>query len=108
MRSWWWMTSAMMKFRNFSANTGSRPALSASARSRAIWRSSRCGSAGGQVLLGLELADLLGALEALGQQVDERGVDVVDAAAQPGELGRDLGHVAHAGQPRWLSARRTR
>ena len=50
---------------------------------------------------GLEHADLLGRLEALGQQVDQRGVDVVDAAAQPRKLGRDRGgEVAHERDPR--------
>src|SRR6478735_3534315 len=85
------MTSAMMKFRNASANTGSRPALSASDRPLLALR-----VGGGQVLLGLEPADLLGALEALRQEMDERCIDVVDAAAQPGELCGNLGHVAHA------------
>src|SRR4051812_47205103 len=37
---------------------------------------------GREVLLGLEPAHLLRALEALGEKVHERGVDVVDAAAQ--------------------------
>ena len=35
---------------------------------------------------GLEGTDLLRALEALGEQVDQRSVDVVDAAAEPGEF----------------------
>ena len=34
-------------------------------------------------MLGLEPADRLGAFEALGQQMDQRGIDVVDAVAQP-------------------------
>jgi hypothetical protein len=34
------------------------------------------------------------ALEALGEQVHERGVDVVDASPQPVQLGRD-GRFAH-------------
>ena len=45
-------------------------------------------------VLRFEVADLLGALEALGEQEDERGVDVVDAAAQP-EQGL-LGVFGHA------------
>lgn len=49
MRSWWRITSAMMKFSSFSANAGSRLALCASCRSRAIWRVSRAGSAGGSL-----------------------------------------------------------
>jgi predicted oxidoreductase len=45
--SWWRTTSATTKLRNFSANSGSSLACSASERSRAIWRASRAGSAGG-------------------------------------------------------------
>src|SRR5690606_37884877 len=41
------ITSATMNARNFSAKTGSRPASSASARSRAIWPASRAASDGG-------------------------------------------------------------
>lgn len=37
---------------------------------------------GRQAVPGLELADLLGALEALGEQVHQGGIEVVDAAAQ--------------------------
>src|SRR4051812_11473708 len=47
MRSWCLITSAMMKFSNFSANAGSSLAFSARVRSRAICRASRAGSAGG-------------------------------------------------------------
>jgi hypothetical protein len=45
----------------------------------------------GQPVRGLEMADLLGALEAFGEHVDDGGVDVVDAVAQPFELGVDRG-----------------
>ena len=61
--SWWRMTSAMMKLRSFSAKAGSSLAFSASSRRRAIcWPRGpgRRGAAGA----GLEVADLLGALEA--------------------------------------------
>ncbi|OUD86535.1 hypothetical protein BC477_00975 [Clavibacter michiganensis subsp. michiganensis] len=47
MRVWWWMTSATMKFRNFSAKAGSSRDSSARARRRRIWRRSRSGSAAG-------------------------------------------------------------
>jgi hypothetical protein len=40
---------------------------------------------------GLELADLLGDLEPLCQQVDQGGVHVVDAVPQPQQLGLHLG-----------------
>ena len=45
---------------------------------------------------GLEPAHLLGALEALGEQVHQRGVEVVDAAAQSLQLGGGvlLGHTS--------------
>src|SRR5690606_21737488 len=46
---------------------------------------------GRQPVLRLEAADLLGALEAFGEHVDDGGVDVVDAVAQPGEF------LAHGG-----------
>ena len=67
-------------------NAGSRPDSSARARSRATCCSSRSGSAGGSPTVGLVAADGLGDLEALGQQVDEGGVDVVDAGAVGVEL----------------------
>ena len=83
---WWWMTSATMKFRNFSANAGSSCASSASARRWAICTRSRSGSLGGMPLRGLQPTDLLGELEALGEHVHERGVDVVDAQPEAGEF----------------------
>lgn len=50
------------------------------------------GGVGGRQLVGrLEVADLLGALEAFGEHVDDGGVDVVDAVAQPGEFRTDGG-----------------
>ena len=104
--SWCRMTSSTMNARNFSAKTGSRSAscaqlpqsrdlllLAARVRRRHTAR-------------GLEHPDLLGRLEPLGQQVDQRGVDVVDAAAQPRELGRDGdGEVAHERDPRPVAHR---
>ena len=84
--SWWWMTSAMTKVRNFSANVGSSPASSASARSRRDLGLLARRVSRRQPLAGLELADLLGALEPLGEQVDQGGVDVVDAGAQAHQL----------------------
>ncbi|GAA2952752.1 hypothetical protein GCM10020227_19850 [Streptomyces flavovirens] len=44
------------------------------------------GVGGRQVVLRLEVADLLGGLEAFGEHVDDRGVDVVDAFAQAVQL----------------------
>lgn len=53
----------------------------------------------GQSVVGLELAHGLGELEPLGQQMDEGGVDVVDAAAQLDEAllcaGRGIVVVVH-------------
>src|SRR4051812_43772248 len=43
----------------------------------------------GQRVLGLEVADLLGAFEAFGEHMDDGGVDVVDAVAEAVELGAD-------------------
>ena len=57
---------------------------------------SRSGSDGRQAVLGLQHADLLGELEALGEQVHERGVDVVDAQPDGGQL---LGHGDGGRQP---------
>src|SRR5690606_28827035 len=45
------------------------------------------GIRGRHVVRGLELADLLRGAEALGEQIDERGVDVVDASAQAQQCG---------------------
>ena len=88
--SWCRTTSATTKPRNFSANSGSSRASSASARSRAICCASRIGSAGGSPCAGLELAHLLGDLETLRQQVDQGRVHVVDAGPQPTQLGGHL------------------
>lgn len=46
---------------------------------------------GRQLVAGLEVADLLRGLEALGEHVDDGRVDVVDAVAQPGEFIDDGG-----------------
>lgn len=48
------------------------------------------GVGGRQVVLGFEVADLLGGFEALGEHVDDCGVDVVDAFAQPIQFGGDV------------------
>ena len=89
----------MMNDRNFSAKTGSRPGLVGERPQSGDLALLAGRVRGRQVPLGLEQTDLLGALEALGEQVHEGGVDVVDAAAQARELGRDLvtapGRVAH-------------
>ena len=53
------------------------------------------GIGGRQALRRLELAYRLGELEALGQQMHQRRVDIVDGIAQPLQLGmRVFGHVA--------------
>ena len=41
---------------------------------------------GGKLVRGLEEADLLGGLEALGEEEDEGGIDVVDAGADRQQL----------------------
>ncbi len=51
---------------------------------------------GGQAVLGLVGADRLGDAEALGEDVDQRGVDIVDAGAEAGEDGIGL-IFAHRG-----------
>ena len=75
----------MMKFRNLRANAGSRSASSASRSSRAICSASRAGSEGGRPCCGLEHADRLGVLEALGQREDEDRVQPVDRLAVPAQ-----------------------
>lgn len=50
----------------------------------------------GQFVVRLEMADLLGALEALGEHVDNGSVDVVDAFAEPVQF-RAYGLVGVAG-----------
>src|SRR5690606_32449654 len=52
----------------------------------------------------LDVPHALGALEALGEQVDERGVDVVDGPACLGQLGRN--RLAHGLDPRSPTGRR--
>jgi len=106
MDSWCRITSAMMKLRNFSAKAGS--SLAFSARAQPFDLPGLAGRVGGRELVPrLEPADLLGALEALGEHVDDGRVDVVDAVAQPLQLLADRGvdvtgtGVAdgHGGQP---------
>ncbi len=79
-----------MKFRNFSAKSGSSLAFSANSRSRAdLGRLAR--RIGGRQIVGrLILAHRLGAFETLRQQMDQRGVDIVDAVAQAQQFG--MGH----------------
>ena len=91
MRLWWRMTSSTMKRRNFSVNAGSSPDSSASARSRRDLLLLALGVGGRQAGLRLVAADGLGDLEALGQQVHERGVDVVDAGPVA-QLELGIGH----------------
>ena len=55
---------------------------------------------------GLELAHPLGRLEPLGEQVDQRGVDVVDARPQPREVRGDVAHAAIVGSRDALPGRR--
>ena len=68
-----------MKRRNCSENTGSRPDSSASARKSGDLLGLTVEIGGGQTDRRLVPADLLGDLEPLGEQVHERGIDVVDA-----------------------------
>ena len=57
-------------------------------------------------VLRLQHADLLGRAEALGEEVDERGVDVVDAAAESAQGLERLGVIgARCGRDRsWRSS----
>ena len=54
------------------------------------------GVARGHAVLGLQFADLLRATKPLGEHVNERGVDVIDAAAQREQrsLWRSIAHSA--------------
>ena len=79
-RSWWRITSEMMKFRNLRAKAGSRSLLRESLEPRDLLGFARR-VGGGQAVLRLEDADRLGVLEPLGQREDEDGVQPVDRLA---------------------------
>jgi hypothetical protein len=80
--SCWWMTSAMMKFRNFSPNAGSRCDSTARGLELLDLLALTVRVGGGKTACGLEPTHLLGELEPFGEEMHERRVDIVDALAE--------------------------
>ena len=91
--SWWRITSSRMKRRNASVNAGSSPDSAARVAQPGDLLGLAVGVHRRQADLRLVAPDRLGDLEPLGEQVDERGVDVVDARPVRAQLLVDrLGH----------------
>jgi hypothetical protein len=61
------------------------------------------GIGGRQAVTSLEVPNLLGDLEPLGQQMDQRRIHVVDAVPQPAQLGGRF--VLHGRQPKRCDSR---